>query len=68
MTTRRTMYVPELAEQLGISRNAAYEAIKRGEIPSIRIGRRYLVPGDTVERLLAAASAQRSQSPPPEEC
>jgi excisionase family DNA binding protein len=32
------------AELLGISRSAAYRAVARGEIPTIRIGRRLLVP------------------------
>ncbi len=33
------MSVDEAAEILGVSRNTAYDAVKRGEIPSIRIGR-----------------------------
>ncbi len=39
-----TMTIPEAAELLGISRSAAYRAVTRGEIPTIRIGRRLLVP------------------------
>jgi excisionase family DNA binding protein len=39
-----TMTIPEVAELLGISRSAAYRAVARGEIPTIRIGRRLLVP------------------------
>ena len=39
-----TLSVPEAARIYGISRNTAYEAIKRGEIPSISVGRRVLVP------------------------
>src|SRR4051812_48038517 len=34
----------ETARLLRIGRNAAYEAIQRGDIPSVRIGRRILVP------------------------
>jgi excisionase family DNA binding protein len=64
MPTRRTMDIPEFAEQLGISRNAAYEAVKRGEIPAIKIGRRFLIPADTVDRLLAEAAERRKQAPP----
>ena len=33
------MSVEEAAEILGVSRNTAYEAVKRGEIPTMRIGR-----------------------------
>ncbi len=40
---------------MGVGRNAAYEAIKRGEIPALRIGGRILVPRVALERLLADA-------------
>ena len=33
------MSVEEAAEILGVPRNTAYEAVKRGEIPTMRIGR-----------------------------
>jgi len=39
-----TYTVEEVAEMLNISRNGTYEAIKRQEIPSIRIGKRIVVP------------------------
>jgi excisionase family DNA binding protein len=38
-----TLTIPETARLLGISRSAAYRAARKGEIPSIRIGRRLLV-------------------------
>lgn len=50
---RATLTVYEAALQLGVGRNAAYDAVKRGEIPSIRIGRRLLVPVAALERMLA---------------
>lgn len=36
--------VDEVAVVLGISRPLAYLSVKRGEIPSIRIGKRLLIP------------------------
>lgn len=39
-----TLTVEEAAAVLGIGRNSAYEAVRRGEIPSIRIGRRIVIP------------------------
>ena len=39
-----TMTVEEAARLLGISRGAAYRAAAAGQIPTIRIGRRLLVP------------------------
>jgi len=44
LPTPATMTIPEAAALLGISRSAAYRAVTRGEIPSVRIGRRLLVP------------------------
>ena len=49
---RETVDVPEAGKILGISRNAAYEAARRGEIPTIRIGKRILVPLARLKQLL----------------
>ena len=49
---RLTMTVEEAATALGISRATAYEAVSRGEIPAIRIGRRILIPKVALEKLL----------------
>lgn len=51
--TKRTYSVEEAARLLGIGRNTAYDAVNRGEIPSIRIGRRLVIPRDALERMLA---------------
>jgi excisionase family DNA binding protein len=50
--SRVTISVKEAAKLLGIGRNQAYEAAKRGEIPVIRIGKRVLVPVAALERKL----------------
>ena len=49
----RVKTLSEVASLLRISRGSAYEAAKRKEIPTIRIGRRLLVPSDALERLLS---------------
>jgi excisionase family DNA binding protein len=54
---RRTVTVPEAGVQLGISRNAAYEAAARGEIPTLRIGKRLVVPKAALDRMLAGEAA-----------
>ncbi len=51
---RLTLTVEEAAQLLGISRSFAYEAVAAGELPSIRIGRRVLVPRGALERMLDA--------------
>lgn len=43
--------VEQAAIRLGISRGLAYEAARRGDIPSVRIGTRILVPISGLERL-----------------
>lgn len=52
---RRTLTIVEAAQALGIGRNQGYEAARRGEIPTIRIGKRILVPAAALERMLQAA-------------
>lgn len=52
---RVTMTVEEAGRKLGVGRNQAYEAVRRGEIPSIRIGKRVLVPIQAFDKLLANA-------------
>ena len=47
-----TLTVPQAAKKLGIGRSAAYEAARTGQIPTLRIGRRILVPVRALERLL----------------
>ena len=52
MTTPQTLTVEQAAKVLGIGLATAYSAIHRGEIPSIRIGDRLLVPKPALERML----------------
>jgi excisionase family DNA binding protein len=49
---RYCMTVTEAARKLGISRNFAYELVKRGEIPVIRFGKRLLIPRAALEKML----------------
>ena len=52
---RATLSVSASARMLGVSRNSAYSAVQRGEIPNIRIGKRILIPRIAIERMLAEA-------------
>lgn len=51
-TERPTVTVPEAGRLLGLGKASAYAAAERGEIPTIRIGRRLLVPTAALRRLL----------------
>lgn len=48
-----TVSVEYAAAMLGLGRNTVYCAIRRGELPVLRIGRRIVVRRATLERLLA---------------
>lgn len=54
-TEKLTLNVSEAAIQLGISRPSLYQAIKRGEVPVIKIGHRVLIPISALEKLLVNA-------------
>jgi excisionase family DNA binding protein len=56
---RRLVYeVPEAGEMLGLNRNAAYAAAKRGDIPTIRIGKLIRVPKAAFNLMLERAGAK----------
>jgi hypothetical protein len=51
----KTITVPDAGrEYYGLSRNAAYAAAKRGDIPTIRIGKLLRVPVRALEQMLNA--------------
>lgn len=50
-----TITVEEAGELLGIGRRTAYRAAATGELPTVRIGRRLLVPTTRLLRLLDGA-------------
>jgi excisionase family DNA binding protein len=57
---RITLTVEEAGLRLGISRTLAYELVRRGEIPSIRLGRRVLVPIQALNQMMASAGHDMS--------
>ena len=64
----QTVSVDQAAIALGIGRGTAYRAVHDGTLPTVRIGRRLLVPRVALERLLAgeAASEEARQAEPVE--
>jgi hypothetical protein len=52
----KTLSVPEAGKRyFDLGRNASYEAARRGEIPTVKIGRIVRVPIIALERMLAEA-------------
>jgi excisionase family DNA binding protein len=54
---RLTYKIEEAGRLLGIGRNQAYEAARRGDFPVIKIGKRMLVPKAALDRMLAGGEA-----------
>lgn len=50
--TVATYRIDEAAKVLGISRNKCYEAARTGQVPTVRIGKRLLVPKAALDKLL----------------
>lgn len=62
METKVVYTVEEAAGLLEISLPSAYQAVKKGEIPVIRIGRRILVPVAALEKMLENATSTGSKA------
>jgi excisionase family DNA binding protein len=56
-TDRDTITVKEASRILGLGRSAAYDAVKRKEIPSLYIGGRILIPVAPLKQMLGHAAA-----------
>ena len=69
---RPTLSVDEVADLLGLDRKTVYASVSSGEIPSLRVGRRILVPTrwladliapDAGDAALTGSRSPRSQHP-----
>lgn len=52
-SARMTVSVETAAQILGISRGAGYAAVRSGQIPSLKIGKRVLISRAWIEKVLA---------------
>jgi excisionase family DNA binding protein len=50
--------VEALARELGIGLNAAYEGLKNGSIPSIRVSKKYIIPRSAIQEWLRTAGGK----------
>ena len=51
--------VAEVQNILRLGRSSIYEAIARGDIPTIRIGKRLLIPKTAIDQLLSPQSSEK---------
>lgn len=61
--TRLSVSVPEAARMLGLSRSSTYAAVQRGEIPSVRVGGRVLIPLLRLEELINGEASSEGINP-----
>jgi excisionase family DNA binding protein len=50
---RATYTITEAAQKLGIGKNQAYLAAKRGDFPVLKVGKRLLVPSAAFDQMVA---------------
>lgn len=61
---RAWLTVPEAGRLVaGLGRSQSYEAVRRGDIPVIRLGRRIVVPTAGLRRLLLLDAPSRDEAP-----
>ena len=57
---REVLSAPEAGRKLGLGVCAAYGAVRRGEIPVLKFGRRLVVPKAALEKMLVEARRTRA--------
>jgi excisionase family DNA binding protein len=55
-TRNRLMSVDEAAKALGMARSTLYRELGAGRLPSVKIGRRRLVPASAIAQRMASAA------------
>lgn len=55
---RLALRIPEVAERIGVSKAFAYALVQRGELPSVHIGTRVVVPLRALEAWLGARTTE----------
>jgi excisionase family DNA binding protein len=55
-----TTSVPEAGRLLGLARNGAYEAAKRGEIPTLRLGGKIRVPTAALKKMIEGGTSPKA--------
>ena len=54
-----TLSIPKAAKMLGISKYSAYEAVRRGDIPVLQIGKLRRVPKAQLMRIIEGKGADK---------
>ena len=52
MVMKKYITIPQLAKLLGVSREAVYKRVKKGQIPAKIVGKTYIISEPVVQRIL----------------
>lgn len=63
LNTPLLVAVPDAARLLGIGTTFAWELVRAGDIPSVKLGRRVLIPRAALERLAGSPLPEGMQKP-----
>lgn len=58
--SKMTISVPVAGKVLGLSKDAAYDAARTGELPTLRFGRRVLVPTNKLREMLGLPNPDKA--------
>lgn len=61
---RLTLTVEQAGELLGISRALAYEMARTGKLPTLRFGKRIVVPKKAIETMLESSTPSTTHEQP----
>ena len=64
LSDREYLSVKDFKDRLGVSGNLIYEQVRRGVLPSVRLGGRILIPVDALELLMQRQEQQESSADP----
>ena len=58
MTGKEYFSVKEFKDRLGVSSNLIYEQLRKGALPSVRLGGRILIPADALQQMMERQGQQ----------
>ena len=58
MTSKEYFSVKEFKDRLGVSSNLIYEQLRKGALPSVRLGGRILIPTDALQQMMERQGQQ----------
>ena len=61
MIEKKALTVPEAAEAIGISRVYAYQLVRAGLLPSIKLGKKWIVPVKQLDEWLDAQAGREME-------